>query len=87
MILRGSIPADLVLSEAFITGNITGVRYAEVVDRTEPTLDFDKYAAEPGIRGAFCRAMLPKLTEGTEKDKLIAAKALKAGLDALNGRG
>ncbi len=87
VLLRGAIPADLVLSEAFITGSIIGVRYAEVVDLTEPTLDFDKYAAEPGIRGAFCRAMLPKLTEGSEKDRLIAAKALKAGLDALNGRG
>lgn len=87
VLLRGAIPADLVLSEAFITGSIIGVRYAEVVDLTEPTLDFDKYAADPGIRGAFCRAMLPKLTEGSEKDRLIAAKALKAGLDALNGRG
>lgn len=87
IIMRGAVPADLVLSEEFIKNNITGVRYAEVTDMTEPTLDFEKYASEPGIRGAFCRVMRPYLSAGSDHERLVAAKALKAGLDALNGRG
>ena len=87
VVLRGSVPADLILSEEFIKNNVYGVRYAEIVDRTEPTYDMERYAAEPGIRGAFYRAMKPCLTSGSEHERLVAAKALKAGLDALNGRG
>lgn len=87
VILRGAVPAELVISEEFVAGNIVGVRYAEVENKTEPTLDTEKYSSEPGIRGAFYRAMEPYLTSGTERERLIAAKALKAGLAALNGRG
>ena len=86
VILRGSVPAELIVSEEFIAKNIVGVRYAEVEDRTEPTLDVEKYLHEPGIRGAFYRAVEPLLTEGSERDRVVAAKALKIGLDALNGR-
>ncbi len=87
VILRGAVPAELVISEQFAAQNIVGVRYAEVENRTEPTLDMEKYAAEPGIRGAFYRAMQPLLNEGSERDRAVAAKALKEGLQALNGRG
>ena len=86
VILRGSVPAELVISEEFTANNISGVRYAEVENKTEPTYDIEQYAKEPGIRGAFYRAMEPLLLQGTEKDRQIAAKALKAGIQALNGR-
>ncbi|MBQ7700732.1 MAG: DNA repair exonuclease [Clostridia bacterium] len=86
VILRGSVPAELVISEEFTANNISAVRYAEVENRTEPTYDIEQYAKEPGIRGAFYRAMEPLLLQGTEKDRQTAAKALKAGIQALNGR-
>lgn len=86
VILRGSVPAELVISEEFTANNVSGVRYAEVENKTEPTYDIERYAKEPGIRGAFYRAMEPLLISGTEKERQIAAKALKAGIQALNGR-
>lgn len=86
VILRGSVPAELIISEQFIESNISGVRYSEVKNCTEPTFDIEQYANEPGIRGAFYRAMEPLLKVGTEKERLIAAKAIKAGIQALNGR-
>jgi DNA repair exonuclease SbcCD nuclease subunit len=86
VVLRGSVPAELIVSEEFIAKNVVGVRYAEVEDRTEPTLDVEKFVREPGIRGAFYRAVEPLLTQGTERERAVAAKALKIGLDALNGR-
>ncbi len=86
VILRGSVPAELIIADQFIENNVYGVKYAEVENRTEPTYDIEQYAKEPGIRGAFYRTMEPLLKQGTEKDRLIAAKALKAGIQALNGR-
>ncbi|MBO4423497.1 MAG: DNA repair exonuclease [Clostridia bacterium] len=86
IVLRGQVPAETVISEGFIANNVSGVRYAEIEDRTEPTFDIQRYAAEPGIRGAFYRQMEPLLSEGDERRKLIAARALRAGLAALNGR-
>lgn len=86
VILHGSVPAELVISEEFTANNVSGVRYAEVENKTEPTYDIERYAKEPGIRGAFYRAMEPLLISGTEKERQIAAKALKVGIQALNGR-
>ncbi|MBO4869009.1 MAG: metallophosphoesterase [Clostridia bacterium] len=86
VVLRGSVPPTLVISEQFLRGNVYGVRYTEIEDRTEPTLDIERYASEPGIRGAFYRAMAPYLSGGSEEDRAVAARALKLGLEALNGR-
>ena len=86
VVLRGSVPAELRISEEITANNIVSVRYAEVENKTDPTYDLEQYAKEPGIRGAFYRAMEPLLLQGSEKDRQIAAKALKAGIQALNGR-
>ena len=85
-VLRGSVPPSLVVNEQALSPRIYGVRYIEIEDRTEPTLDMDRYESEPGIRGAFCRAMAPYLSDGTEEERRIAALALKIGLEALSGR-
>ncbi len=85
LILRGRVSPTLIISERLIESNIKGVRYAEVCDRTEPLLDYASYESDPGIRGAFYRSMGPYLTEGSERDRRIAEKALHAALQALDG--
>ena len=58
----------------------------EIKDKTLPLLDTAKLLAEPSLRGAFYRAMLPRLKDADEKKRAIAAEALRLGLAALAGR-
>ena len=85
LILCGKVSPSLIISEPFIESSVKGARYVEVCDRTEPLLDYDSFGSDPGIRGAFYRSMKPYLTEGGEREKRIAAKALHAALQALDG--
>lgn len=58
----------------------------ELCDETVPIFDGDYLEKDPTLRGAFYRALLPKLTDGDEETRSLAAEALRLGFAALSGR-
>lgn len=65
-----------------------GDRFAlfDCVDETLPALSDAALAADVSLRGAFYRALLPHLQSGDAAVRRTAAKALRAGLAALDGK-
>lgn len=65
-----------------LTGKLS---YLEVVDETSPLFDYDYLAADPTIRGAYFRQLLPKLRSKDVREREVAAMALRCGLSVLGG--
>ena len=65
-----------------------GQRFAlfEVIDQTMPILDADYLSKDPTLRGAFYRALLPRLSAADAATRATAAEALRLGLAALAGK-
>lgn len=65
-----------------------GEAYAlfEVKDETLPVYDRTFLERDPGLRGAFYRAMQPRLNSEDLEERAVAAEALRMGLAALSGR-
>ena len=63
-----------------------GFALFEVRDDTLPLYDTAYLLQDPGLCGAFYRALLPRLQSGLEAERRIAAKALRLGMAALAGR-
>ena len=65
-----------------------GARFAlfEVRDETLPLLDGAYLEKDPTIRGAFYRALLPRLTAADSEIRAQATAALRLGLAALAGK-
>lgn len=59
--------------------------YVELVDETSPLFDYDYLAADPTIRGAYFRQLLPKLRSIDAREREVAAMALRCGLSVLGG--
>lgn len=62
-----------------------GLAHVEVVDETSPLFDYDYLAADPTIRGAYFRQLLPKLRSIDAREREVAAMALRCGLSVLGG--
>ena len=62
-----------------------GLAYVEVIDETSPLFDYDYLAADPTIRGAYFRELLPKLRSIDAREREVAAMALRCGLSVLGG--
>ena len=62
-----------------------GFALFEVRDQTVPILDSGYLEKDPTLRGAFYRALLPRLTDGDGEVRALAAEALRMGLSALSG--
>ena len=56
-----------------------------VVDGTTPQLDPAMLHNDPGIRGAFYRALEPSLHSSDPTERTRALIALRAGLSAIDG--
>ncbi len=63
----------------------SGLAYVEVADETSPLFDYDYLEADPTIRGAYFRQLLPKLRSIDAREREVAAQALRAGLAVLGG--
>lgn len=65
-----------------------GERFAlfEVTDETLPIFDAAYLEKDPSMRGAFYRAMLPRLTATDAETRATAAEALRLGFAALAGK-
>jgi DNA repair exonuclease SbcCD nuclease subunit len=62
-----------------------GVAYVEIKDNTLPLYDSDFLLSDMTLRGELYRYLLPRLTEGEQKDREVAAQALRVALAAING--
>ncbi len=58
----------------------------EIEDETLPIYHAAYLEKDPGLRGAFYRAMLPRLQSESEQERATAAEALRLGFAALAGR-
>lgn len=58
----------------------------EVADETLPIYNAEYLEQDPGIKGAFYRAMVAHLQSDNEQERATAAEALRLGFAALSGR-
>lgn len=87
VILEGDVPPgfrpDLTLLTKLCASSL---ELLELRERTVPCFDASYLENDLTLRGAFYRILLPKLREGDERERHIAAEALRAGLAAIDNR-
>ena len=84
--LEGSVGLDCRVEPAALLPLGASLALFEIKDQTVPILDAAYLEKDPSLRGAFYRALLPRLTCADEKTRTQAAYALRLGLAALSGR-
>ncbi len=84
--LTGNVSAELASTGALSEMLSDMLFYLEISDSTLPLYDYEKLKKDPTLKGAFFRCMLPRLENGTAKERAVAARALRCGLAALEGR-
>lgn len=87
VILRGEVAPTVAFScQAIARSCADGLEYLELRDRTLPVFEAEYLESDMTLRGALYRELLPRLREGSEADRSVAADALRAGLAAIDGR-
>ncbi len=86
VILTGQVGADLRTDVPTLQAMGREFALFEVRDRTVPVPNAAYLEKDPTLRGAFYRALLPKLTSGDAEARALAAEALRLGMAALLGR-
>ena len=81
----GEIAPSAQVPTAEIKALATHLAYIEVVDETAPLFDFDYLSADPTIRGAYFRQLLPMLKSSDLREREVASMALRYGLSVLSG--
>lgn len=81
----GEIAPSAQVPTAEIKALATHLAYIEVVDETAPLFDFDYLSADPTIRGAYFRQLLPMLKSADLREREVASMALRYGLSVLSG--
>ena len=76
---RFIIPKNLD-SEAF------GLYSFDMIDKTLPLFGTDKLRRDMSVKGELFRNLLPRLESDDEEDRLVAARAFRVGLAALENR-
>ena len=69
-----------------IESDAFGLYYFEMVDKTLPLYDTEHYKRDMSVAGEIYRRLLPMLESEREEDRLLAARAFRAGLAALENR-
>lgn len=85
VILTGTTAPHVLPDTASISEQLTSLYGIEILDRSLPLYDDEFLRSDISIRGEFYRTMLPKLTNGTPRERETAAWALRYGLSALAG--
>ena len=86
LILQGNVTPSCLLDKAALEALGESLALFELRDETVPLLDADYLEKDPSLRGAFYRAMLPRLSSADAEARAIAADALRMGLAALAGK-
>ncbi len=76
---RFSVPANIE-SDAF------GLYYFNMVDKTLPLHGVEKFKRDMSVKGQIFRSFYPILTGDNEEERLVAAKAFRIALAALENR-
>lgn len=85
VVLRGELPASMVISPELAASGIDSVFALEVRDETTPTIDTSYLEHDPTVKGAFYRALAPSLSDPDPNKRKIALRALRLGLAAMAG--
>lgn len=85
--LKGYTDESLVPDEAYIAESVSREAFCvRVINESMPGYDFEAIAMEPGLRGVFTRKLLDRIeAAASEKDRLLAERALIMGLEAMDG--
>ncbi len=84
--LTGEVGLSCLADQAALSALGEGLSLLEIRDETVPVFDSGYLEKDPTLRGAFYRAMLPRLTAVDAATREAAARALRMGLAALSGR-
>ncbi len=85
--LEGSIPPDYIPNDAQIASLAAlPVCSLKLRDRTSPVFGAEYLADDMTIKGELYRTLLPRLSSTDERERALAADALRIGLLALDGR-
>ena len=85
LVIEGDVAPVAEIPVEEIKAAAAQLSYLEIVDETAPLFDYDYLAADPTIRGAYFRQLLPKLRSADPKEREVASKALRFGLSVLTG--
>lgn len=89
IVLEGAVPTDFAPDTASLAaalGEEFSLCSASVKDSTLPVYSADELKNDLSIRGAFYRALLPRLESADADERATAADALRIGLLALEGK-
>lgn len=83
--LLGDIDPRFILPRA-LECDAFGLYYFEMVDKTMPLYNTKHFERDMSVAGELYRRLLPKMTGDNEEDRLVAARAFRVGLAALENR-
>ena len=83
--LVGDVDPRFILPRA-LECDAFGLYYFELVDKTMPLYNTKHFERDMSVAGELYRRLLPKMTSGSEEDRLVAARAFRVGLAALENR-
>ena len=63
-----------------------GLYYFNIADKTLPLYGTECFKRDMTVKGELFRNLLPMLTGDNEEDRLVAARAFRVGLAALENR-
>ena len=84
--LTGQVEMGCRPDKAAIAGVGRELSLFEIEDETLPIYDAEYLEKDPGMKGAFYRAMVRRLQSENEQERATAAEALRLGFAALSGR-
>ena len=84
--LTGSVGLSCHVDRERLQGAGKHLALFEVRDETLPIFDGAYLEKDPTLKGAFYRALLPRLTSGDAETRVQAAEALRLGFAALSGK-
>ena len=84
IVLGGTVSPDLTLPE--LSASDVGLALLQLEDETLPLLDTEYLEADISLKGALYRQLLEKLRSDDERERRVAAEALRIGLCALEGK-
>ena len=85
IILVGDIDPRFILPRA-LECDAFGLYYFEMIDKTMPLYNTKHFERDMSVAGEIYRRLYPKMTCDNEEDRLVAAKAFRVGLAALENR-
>ena len=85
IILVGDIDPRFILPRA-LECDAFGLYHFEMVDKTMPLYNTKQFERDMSVAGEIYRRLYPKMTGENEEDRLVAARAFRVGLAALENR-